>query len=86
MRLKEVAPQKTLRPLDLVTEKGSSVWLTSLPLKEMGFTLNKREFRDGLSLRYDWPIADIPSTCLCRALCSRSRHDLHERCICNSET
>ena len=42
-RLKEVAPQKTRRALDLATEKGSSMWLTSLPLKEMGFNLNKRE-------------------------------------------
>ena len=65
VRLKEVAPQKTRRALNLASEKGSSMWLTSLPLKEMGFNLNKREFRDGLSLRYDWPIADIPSTCLC---------------------
>ena len=65
VRLKEVATQKTRRALDLATEKGSSIWLTSLPLKEMGFNLNKREFRDGLSLRYGWPIADIPSTCLC---------------------
>ena len=54
-RLKEVAPLKTRRALDLTTEKGSSMWLTSLPLKEMGFNLNKRELRDGLSLRYDWP-------------------------------
>ena len=53
VRLKEVAPQKTRRALDLATEKGSSMWLTSIPLKEMGFNLNKREFRDGLSLRYD---------------------------------
>ena len=65
VRLKEVAPQKTQRALDLASEKGSSMWLTSLPLKEKGFNLNKREFRDGLSLPYDWPIADIPSTCLC---------------------
>ncbi|XP_074605797.1 uncharacterized protein LOC141858854 [Acropora palmata] len=64
-RLKEVAPQKTRRALDLATEKDSSMWLTSLPLKEMGFNLNKREFRDGLSLRYDWSITDILSTCLC---------------------
>ena len=67
-RLKEVAPQKTRRALDLANEKGLSMWLTSLPLKEMGFNLNKREFRDGLSLCYDWPITDIPSTCLCGEL------------------
>lgn len=65
VRLKEVATQKTRRALDLATEKGSSLWLTSLPLNEMGFNLNVTEFRDGLSLRYDWPIADIPFTCLC---------------------
>ena len=49
-RLKRVAPQKTRRALDLATEKGPSMSLTSLPLKEMGFNLNKRECRDGLSL------------------------------------
>lgn len=64
-RLREVAPQKSRRALDLATETCSSMWLASLPLVEMGFNLNKREFRDGLSLRYDWPIADIPSTCFC---------------------
>ena len=41
------------------------MWLTSLPVKDMGFNLNKREFRDGLSLSYDRPIANIPSTCPC---------------------
>ena len=33
--LKEVVPQKTLRALDLDTEKDSSMWLMSHPLKEM---------------------------------------------------
>ena len=32
---------------------------------EMGFTLNKREFRDGLKLRYDWSFKDNPSQCVC---------------------
>ena len=40
-RLQEVAPQKTRRALDPATGKGSSMWLTSFPLKEMGFNLNK---------------------------------------------
>jgi len=31
----------------------------------MNFTLNKREFKDALHLRYDWHIADTPSTCIC---------------------
>ena len=51
--------------LDLSSEKGSSVWLTVVPLHELGFNLNKREFRDAIKLRYDWPIEDIPTRCVC---------------------
>ena len=67
VHIREVAPQKVQRALDLAVEKGSSVWLTVLPLREMGFNLaiNKREFRDAFKLRYDWPVDDIPSTCVC---------------------
>ena len=36
-----------------------------LPLQDLGFNLNKREFRDAVKLRYDWPVEDIPSTCAC---------------------
>ena len=63
--IREVAPQKVQRTLDLAAEKESSVWLTVLPLREMGFNLNKRDFRDAIKLRYDWPVDDIPSTCVC---------------------
>ena len=31
----------------------------------MDFNLNKREFRDGIRLRYDWEIPDTPSVCVC---------------------
>ena len=65
VHIREVAPQKVQRALDLAAEKGSSVWLTVLPLREMGFNLNKREFRDAIKLRYDWPVDDISSTCVC---------------------
>ena len=64
-RIKEMAPRKTKRALDLAAEKGSSAWLTVLPLQDLGFNLNKRQFRDVFKLRYDWPIDDIPSTCAC---------------------
>ena len=36
-----------------------------LPLQDLGFNLNKREFRDSVKLRYYWPVEDIPSTCAC---------------------
>ena len=36
-----------------------------LPLQDLGFNLNKREFRDSVKLRYYWPVEDIPSICAC---------------------
>ena len=60
-----MAPTKTQRALDLATEKGSSAWLAVLPLQDLEFNLNKREFRDAVKLRYDWPVEDFPSTCAC---------------------
>ena len=36
-----------------------------LPLQDLGFNLNKREFRDSVKLRYYWPVEDILSICAC---------------------
>ena len=47
--------------------KGKSSCLTVIPLNDMNFSLNKREFRDAVHLCYDWHIADMPSTCICGA-------------------
>ena len=44
--------------------------LTALPHKEHGFHLSKQKFRDGLALRYDWPLLDVPMKCACRVLFS----------------
>ena len=46
-------------------ETGASNWLTTLPLEEKGFYLNKREFFDSVNLRYHWPIPRLPSMCAC---------------------
>ena len=63
--VKSVLPDNTRRAAVLAKEKGASSWLTVIPLKDMNFSLNKREFRDAVHLRYDWHIADTPSTCIC---------------------
>jgi len=63
--LKNSLPRKTKRAVDLATEKGASNWLTVIPIKDMDFDLNKREFRDAIKLRYDWEITDSPSVCVC---------------------
>jgi len=63
-RIRESALPKTKRALNPAADKGSSVWLTVLPLLEMGFNQNKWEFRDAIKPCYDWPV-DIPSNCVC---------------------
>jgi hypothetical protein len=51
--------------LDLASEKGASSWLTSLPLKNFGFLLNKQEFRDAICLRYNLKLKDTAIKCVC---------------------
>ena len=34
--------------VELATEKGSSNWLTVIPLEELDYNLNKKEFRDAI--------------------------------------
>jgi hypothetical protein len=54
--------------LKLAQEKGSSSWLTVIPIKEHGFALHKGDFRDALALRYGW----IPSRCLSDCSCGHA--------------
>ena len=58
-------PDYLQRAKELATEKGASIWLTTLPLSEHGFTLHKGEFFDAMALRYGWIPSQIPSKCDC---------------------
>ena len=66
--LKAMLSDKTQGAADLARKKGASNWLTVIPLKEMDFDLNKWEFCDAVRLRYDWPIPDNPSVCICGSM------------------
>ena len=50
---------------DLNLEIGSSNWLTSLPINDEGYVLNKQQFSDALRIRYNWQIPRLPSNCVC---------------------
>ena len=76
------------RAISHARDKGSSHWLSALPLVDQGFKLNKGEFRDALRLRYNKQLKGLPSKCpfgskfdVCHALsCGRGgfvimRHD-----------
>ena len=56
----------TLKAIQDAKMPGASSWLGVLPLAEFGFTLNKGEFRDALSLRYGRSLKGLPAMCPCR--------------------
>ncbi len=58
-------PNDRQRLFDLANERGASVWLSALPLKEFSFDLHKGAFRDAICLRYGWRRKDLPSSCVC---------------------
>ncbi len=58
-------PSSLRRCATAAQETGASVWLTALPLKSHGFALHKGAFRDAIALRYDWPLAMVPTKCVC---------------------
>ena len=64
-QLKHKCTLMAAKNLDILCEKGSSSWLTALPLKEFGFVLNKQEFSDALLLRYNHPLQGVPKVCAC---------------------
>ena len=55
---------------DITNEKGSSTWLSVVPLKSHGYHLHKGAFRDALCLRYGWDPPHLPDSCTCEALFS----------------
>ena len=63
--LREELDTNMLKIMELAREKGSSTWLTALPLEEHGFTLHKRAFHDAIALRYGWSPQNMPSMCAC---------------------
>ena len=49
----------------LLQEKGAGAWLTTRPIKSLGFALNKQEFKDAICLRYGWRVPNTPTQCQC---------------------
>ena len=50
------------KAVTLAQEKGTSSWLTALPIQEHGFSLHKTA---ALALRYGWLSSRTPSHCVC---------------------
>ena len=61
----EVLIEIERKKIEICHDPGASNWLTALPLREAGFSLNKQEFADALAIRYDISIKGLPETCAC---------------------
>ena len=57
---------KSKRIMELNLESGAGAWLQALPIQSLGYSLNKQEFRDSVSLRYGWQVPNTPSFCQCK--------------------
>ena len=53
--------EPTKRAVEQAKKKGASNWLSTLPLNDQGYTLNKGEFRDALAIRYNKELRGLPS-------------------------
>ena len=53
------------RSLMAAQEKGASSWLAALPIKRLGYALNKQEFRVAICLKYGWQVSNTPKFCAC---------------------
>ena len=60
--LRDLLSDPLRRAVDLAKEKGSSTWLTALPLAEHGLPSTKG---DALALRYGLTLSEMPSMCAC---------------------
>ena len=64
-QIKLAQDAKTQRTLEQLSEPGASSWLGALPLASHGFNLTKGEFQDGLAIRYNKQVSNLPSKCPC---------------------
>ena len=51
--------------MDVASEKGVSSWLTVAPSRAASLVLNKQDFRDAMAIRYGFPLAGLPTSCVC---------------------
>ena len=72
-QIKLAQDAKTQRTLEQLSEPGASSWLGALPLASHGFNLTKGEFQDGLEIRYNKQVSNLPSKCPCGSAFTTTR-------------
>ena len=64
-RLRNDMSDEQRRLNEVNRQQGASTWLTTLPIKEEGYTINMNCFWDLLRLRYGWQLQRLQTTCEC---------------------
>ena len=64
-KLRSTLSDKQKRLNELNREQGSSKWLTTIPLSEKDYNLNKQLFWDLIRIRYCWILIRLPPNCEC---------------------
>ena len=54
-----------LRLVNQSRDKGTSSCLNAMPLADQGLALSRQEFKDSQCLRYNLPLVDLTSLCVC---------------------
>lgn len=57
-------PASLQRSMEVASETGASIWLSTLPIQEHGFAIHKGAFGDALCLCYGWQPNLLPTTCV----------------------
>ena len=57
---------KRKKLLEIISEKGASLWLTTFPIKDEGFQLDKQTFWDLIRIRLSgYQLTRLPEKCAC---------------------
>jgi len=83
--IKENVSDEMANLINITTERGVSLWLSTLPIKEEGFQLDKQSW-DLLKIRYSLFAMNTRTMCLWHIFRSRTLAVLQTRWVCNSET
>ena len=61
-KIMEQSTEKNKKLLEINCERGASLWLSTLPIKDKGFQIDKQSFWDLLKIRYSHQVDRLPRT------------------------
>ena len=64
-QIKQKSSEEMRKLIDINNEPGASLWLSTLPIKEEGFQLDKTSFWDLIKIRYGHQLSRLPTNCPC---------------------